>query len=153
MSSPVPESSDRPLILLVDDEPAIRLMMARTLTDRGYDVRTAPDGQSAITILEGLRTLPSIAITDLEMAGGDGEELARSLARRYPQVPVIFVTGHLPRYRAAYLPGPILQKPFKAEQLCELVGSLLTAATAGRAPEDGVIRRRNRDPSTEARFT
>jgi CheY-like chemotaxis protein len=43
-----------------------------------------PDGQSAITILEGLRTLPSIAITDLEMAGVDGEEVARSLARRYP---------------------------------------------------------------------
>jgi CheY-like chemotaxis protein len=130
MPAPVNESSDRPLILLVDDEPAIRLMMARTLTDRGYDVRTAPDGQSAITILEGLRTLPAIAITDLEMAGVDGEELARSLARRYPEVPVIFMTGHFPKYRAAYLPGPILQKPFAGEQLCELVGSLLTAATA-----------------------
>jgi CheY-like chemotaxis protein len=133
MTTPVSESSDRPLILLVDDEPAIRLMMARTLTDRGYDVRTAPDGQSAITILEGLRTLPSIAITDLEMAGVDGEELARTLARRYPEVPVIFMTGHLSLYRAAYLPGPILQKPFTAEQLCDLVGSLLTAATGVRA--------------------
>jgi CheY-like chemotaxis protein len=81
MSAPVSESSDRPLILLVDDEPAIRLMVARTLTDRGYDVRTAADGQSAITILEGLRTLPAVAITDLEMAGVDGEELARSLSR------------------------------------------------------------------------
>src|SRR5206468_6265975 len=98
MSDPVSESSDRPLILLVDDEPAIRLMMARTLTDRGYDVRTAPDGESAITILEGWRTLPSIVITDLEMAGVDGEELARSLSRRYPEVPVIFMTGHLSRY-------------------------------------------------------
>jgi PleD family two-component response regulator len=51
MSAPVRESSDRPLILLVDDEPAIRLMMARALTDRGHDVHTAADGQSAITIL------------------------------------------------------------------------------------------------------
>jgi CheY-like chemotaxis protein len=53
----------------------------RALTDRGYDIRTAPDGESAITILEGLRTLPSLAITDLEMAGVDGEELARGLSR------------------------------------------------------------------------
>lgn len=149
MSAPVSESSDRPLILLVDDEPAVRLMMARTLTNRGYDVRTAPDGQSAMIILEGLRTLPAIAITDLEMAGGDGEELARSLARRYPEVPVIFMTGHLPRYRAAYLPGPILQKPFAAEQLCELVGSLLKA-NGVRAPQDGTTRLGTDDPAIEA---
>jgi DNA-binding NtrC family response regulator len=149
MSAPVGESSDRPLILLVDDEPAVRLMMARTLTNRGYDVRTAPDGESAMIILEGLRTLPAIAITDLQMAGVDGEELARSLARRYPEVPVIFMTGHLPRYRAAYLPGPILQKPFAAEQLCELVGSLLKANGA-QAPQDGTTRLATDDPAIEA---
>jgi CheY-like chemotaxis protein len=133
MSAPISESSDRPLILVVDDEPAIRLMMARTLTARGYDVRTAADGQSAITILEGLRTLPAITITDLEMVGVGGEELARSLARRYPEVPVIFMTGHLPRYQPAYLPGPILQKPIGTEQLCELIGSVLTAAAGARS--------------------
>jgi DNA-binding NtrC family response regulator len=149
MTAPVGESSDRPLILLVDDEPAVRLMMARTLTNRGYDVRTAPDGESAMIILEGLRTLPAIAITDLQMAGVDGEELARSLARRYPEVPVIFMTGHLPRYRAAYLPGPILQKPFAAEQLCDLVGSLLKANGA-QAPQDGTTRPRTDDPAIQA---
>jgi hypothetical protein len=41
--------------------------------------------------------------------------------------------GHLPRCRAAYLPGPILQKPFAADQLTELFGSLLTAATGARS--------------------
>jgi CheY-like chemotaxis protein len=141
MHSPIGESSDRPLVLLVDDEPSVRQVMARTLTDRGYDTRTAADGESAITILEGLRRLPDIAIVDLEMAGVGGEELARTLARRYPDVLVIFMTGHFPRYRPAYLPGPILQKPFGAEQLCELIGSMLAAASGARSPVDGALTR------------
>jgi CheY-like chemotaxis protein len=122
--------SNRPLILLVDDDPVVRLTLARALTDRGYEVRTAADGQGAITILDGLKTLPAIAITDLEMAGVSGEDLARVLVRRYPQLPVIFMTAYLAIYRSAYLPGPILEKPFRADQLYELIRSVLTAASS-----------------------
>ena len=133
MSAPIRHSSHRPLILLVDDEPAVRLMMARALSAHGYEVRTAADGQAAITILEGLGTLPAIAITDLRMTGGSGEELARLLARRYPELPVIFMTAYVALYRTAYLPGPILEKPFRADQLCELIRSVLTASSGLRA--------------------
>jgi CheY-like chemotaxis protein len=134
--------SNRPLILLVDDDPVVRLTLARALTDRGYEVRTAADGQGAITILDGMKTLPAIAITDLEMAGVSGEDLARMLARRHPQLPVIFMTAYLAIYRTAYLPGPILEKPFRAEQLYELIRSVLAAASGlntqgGSAPDAG----------------
>jgi CheY-like chemotaxis protein len=122
----------RPLILLIDDDSGVRSMMARALTDRGYEVRTAADGQAALTILEESETLPAIAVTDLCMAGLGGEELARILTRRYPDLPVIFMTGHLPLYRTAYLPGPILEKPFRTDQLCDLLSSLLTAAAGAR---------------------
>ena len=54
MPAPMTEPPTRPLILLVDDDAIVRLTLARALTDRGYDVRTAADGQAAITILEGL---------------------------------------------------------------------------------------------------
>jgi CheY-like chemotaxis protein len=132
----------RPLILLVDDESGVRLMMTRALADRGYEVRAAADAQAALAILEGLEALPALAITDLSMAGVGGEELARTLTRRYPDLPVIFMTGHLEVYRTAYLPGPILEKPFRADQLCDLLASVLTAAaelrghgtTAGESP-------------------
>jgi CheY-like chemotaxis protein len=126
------ETRTRPLILLVDDDPIVRLTLARALTDQGYDVRTAADGQVAIMILEVLGALPAIAITDLRMRGGSGEELARTLTRRYPELPVIFMTGYLARYRTAYLPGPILEKPFHANQLAELVRSVLTAVSSLR---------------------
>jgi CheY-like chemotaxis protein len=97
------------------------------------DVRTAADGQAAITMLEGLGTLPAIVITDLQMRGGSGEGMARVLTRRYPDVPVIFMTAFLALYRTAYLPRPILEKPFRADQLCELIGSVLTAAPGLRS--------------------
>jgi CheY-like chemotaxis protein len=123
----------RPLILLVDDEPAVRLTLARALTDNGYEVRTASDGQAALTMLEGLETLPAIVITDLHMTGIGGEELARALTRRYPDLPVIFMTGYLAVYQTAYLPGPILEKPFRTAQLCALLASVLTAAARLRS--------------------
>jgi CheY-like chemotaxis protein len=131
--APISETPTRPFILLVDDDPTVRLTLARALTERGYDVSTAADGPAAITILEGSGTLPAIAVTDLQMRGGSGEELARLLARRYPDLPVIFMTAYLARYRAAYLPGPVLEKPFHAGQLCELLGNVLTAASELRA--------------------
>jgi CheY-like chemotaxis protein len=133
LDAPSTELSNRSLILLVDDDPVVRLTLSRALTDRGYEVRTAADGQSAITILSGLKALPAIAITDLEMAGVNGEELARVLVRRYPDLPVIFMTAYLANYRSAYLPGPVLEKPFRADRLCELIGSVLTAASGLRA--------------------
>ncbi len=133
MPAPMTETPTRPLILLVDDDPVVRSTLARALTDRGYEVRTAADGQSAITILEGLGTLPAIVIADLHLPGGSGEQLARTLTRRYPDLPVIFMTAYLALYRTAYLPGPILEKPFRADQLCELIGSVLTAAPGLRS--------------------
>jgi len=135
LSAPIPESQ-RPLVLLVDDDPVVRLTLSRALTDRGYEVRTAADGQVALDILDGLKTLPAIAITDVAMAGVSGEDLARLLVRRYPQLPVIFMTAYLAIYRSAYLPGPILEKPFRAEQLSELIRSVLTAAS-GLHAQDG----------------
>ena len=139
MPAPMTETPTRPLILLVDDDPVVRLTLARALTDRGYEVRTAADGQAAITILSGLKTLPALAITDLEMAGVNGEDLARALVRRYPQLPVIFMTAYLAIYRTAYLPGPILEKPFHADQLCELISSVLTTASGLRAQDGSAL--------------
>jgi CheY-like chemotaxis protein len=144
-------NSTRPLILLVDDDPGVRLMMTHALMDRGYEVRSATDGQAALTILEGLETLPAIAITDLCMAGLGGEELARTLTRRYPDLPVIFMTGHMALYRIAYLPGPILEKPFRTDQLCELLASVLTAA-AGNGHQTTVSQSGRREARLRTEF-
>ena len=83
----------RPLVVVVDDAHALRLVMARTLTEAGYDVLTAPDGLSATTLIQCLRASPDLVVTDLKMPAMDGGALAEWLAHHFPRVPVIFVSG------------------------------------------------------------
>jgi excisionase family DNA binding protein len=81
----------RSRILVVDDEAAIRELLAKTLALAEYDVDVAPDGRSA---LERLRTLPyDLLITDLKMPGVDGLTVIREGRRYRPDIPVIIITG------------------------------------------------------------
>jgi CheY-like chemotaxis protein len=113
----------RPLVLVVDDALAVRVVMARTLTDAGYDVLTAPDGQSATTLIQGLRTPPDVVVTDVKMPAMGGEAFAAWLAQHYPRLPVIFVSGFADDYEE--LSGPMLPKPFTPEALSTLVRQTL----------------------------
>jgi CheY-like chemotaxis protein len=121
MSAATP--APRALVLVVDDALALRLVMARTLTDAGYDVLTAPDGVSATTLIQGLRTPPDLVVTDLKMPAMDGEALAKWLAQHYPRLPVIFVSGFAGDHEE--LPGPLLPKPFTSDALSTLVDRTL----------------------------
>jgi DNA-binding NtrC family response regulator len=79
-------------VLIVDDEKNIREGLAEALGLDGYAVKTAADGA------EGLRAVETsdvdLVITDLKMPGLSGEELLRTVAGRYPGLPVIVLTGH-----------------------------------------------------------
>ena len=91
-SRPAPAGPpSRSRILVVDDEAAIRDLLAKTLALAEYDVDVAPDGGSA---LERLRTLPyDLLITDLKMPGVDGLTVIREGRRYRPDLPVIIITG------------------------------------------------------------
>jgi excisionase family DNA binding protein len=90
-SRPAPAGPPRSRILVVDDEAAIRDLLAKTLALAEYDVDVAPDGRSA---LERLRTLPyDLLITDLKMPGVDGLTVIREGRRYRPDIPVIIITG------------------------------------------------------------
>ncbi|MDM8541327.1 response regulator [Desulfococcaceae bacterium HSG9] len=79
-------------ILLVDDEEDIRDVLSISLEDRGYQVYTAENGQTALDMYDQMK--PSIVITDIKMPGIDGIELLRELKRRNPDIEVIMITGH-----------------------------------------------------------
>ncbi len=91
-SRPAPAGPpSRSRILVVDDEAAIRDLLAKTLALAEYDVDVAPDGGAA---LERLRTLPyDLLITDLKMPGVDGLTVIREGRRYRPDLPVIIITG------------------------------------------------------------
>jgi PAS domain S-box-containing protein len=114
-------------ILVVDDEPQVRAILARTLRAEGHDVIEAVDGRSAIACFEEVGGAVDLLLTDLVMPGLGGRDLARELTRRSPGLPVVWVSGHprevgLPETMADY---PFLQKPVPPELLVETVQQVL----------------------------
>ena len=88
---PVRSANARPRILVVDDEPSIRDLLAKTLALAEYDVDVAPDGRAAI---ERIRTTSyDLLIADLRMPGMDGLSVIREARRLKHDLPVIIITG------------------------------------------------------------
>ncbi len=83
---------DRPRILVVDDEQAVRDLLAKTLTMADYDVDAAPDGATAIDRMRAVEY--DLLITDLKMPGMDGLSVIREARRATPDLPVIIITGY-----------------------------------------------------------
>ena len=79
-------------ILLVDDEEGIRKVLGITLTDSGYRVLMAENGQEAFRIFK--TESPPIVMTDIKMPGMDGIELLKNIKRLNPDTEVIMITGH-----------------------------------------------------------
>ena len=85
-------ATGRARVLVVDDEPSIRDLLAKTLALAEYEVDLAPDGKTA---LERLRIVPyDLVITDLRMPGVDGLTVIREGRRLRPDIPVIIITGY-----------------------------------------------------------
>ena len=78
-------------ILVVDDEPLIRQTSALVLAEHGYEVRTAVDGFAALVELR--QSLPDMIISDLSMPNMSGFEFLSVVRRRFPQIPVIAISG------------------------------------------------------------
>ena len=79
-------------VLFVDDEEGIRKVMEITLTDAGYQVLTAADGETALSLCA--KESPQITITDIRMPGMDGIEVLRRIKEQDPNKEVIVVTGY-----------------------------------------------------------
>ena len=113
------DASERPRILVVDDEASIRDLLSKTLALAEYDVDTAGDGRSA---LERLRLYPyDLLIADLKMPGIDGLSVIREAKRLKADLPVIIITGYSTETAAIEAVNlgvsGYLTKPFRVPQV------------------------------------
>ena len=116
-------------VFVVDDDPLIRSLVARVLGRAGLDVRTYPDADAALAGLDANGPLEML-VTDVSMPGSmDGIALAGRVAARYPQVPIVIMSGDaasLARGGQATGVAATLAKPFAMRELDELDALLET---------------------------
>ena len=137
---PTARATNDVVILFVEDEPAVRAVVARQLTARGYVVRAASCGMEALRIAEGLEA-PAVLITDVVMPDMRGPVLAERLRGRWPALRVLFISGYMDdetvRSGISDARGAFLQKPFTGDALAEQVRSLLGITDADDPTRDG----------------
>jgi CheY-like chemotaxis protein len=110
-------------VLVVDDDSAVRMMVARALESSGYAVVSARDGAHALELLECVDDI-DLVLTDIRMPRVDGLELGREVAARQWQIPVLYMSADPPD-------AACLQKPFTILTLITSVRRLL----AGTMPQ------------------
>ena len=134
-------ATDRSRVLVVDDEPQITRVLKTVLSSQGYQVRTAAEGESALSSLDEWR--PELVITDLYMPRMDGVELCRRI-RAVSSVPIIVlsVKGEERTKVEALDSGAddYVTKPFGADELLARVRAALRRS--GDAGGIGITRGR-----------
>jgi CheY-like chemotaxis protein len=115
-------------VLLTEDDPDIRELVAAFLDDLGYLVLAAADAQEALRLFDAHEEI-ALLLTDVTLPGGTtGFTLARQAQRRRPGLKVIYASGHM---RAGDWPdpdemlGPLLTKPFRLGDLQRQIESAL----------------------------
>lgn len=79
-------------ILIVDDQPGIRMLLEELLKKEGYATRSAENGRDALIKTENER--PDCVLLDMKMPGIDGIEVLRLLKEEWPTIPVIMMTAY-----------------------------------------------------------
>jgi CheY-like chemotaxis protein len=124
-------------VLIADDDPGIRRMLAVTLEKEGYQTAGARDGREALDAMRAGRT--DLVLLDLKMPNVTGWEVLaeRALEPELRKIPVIVITAERGEV-VAHIPGDglcaLLPKPFDLRKLRALVTSNLLRAEAGAQP-------------------
>jgi PAS domain S-box-containing protein len=124
--------------LVVDDEPFVRKMVARSLGRLGLDALMAENGRQGVEAFEREHPTLSVVLVDLTMPDMDGVAVARAMLAIQPDMPLLLMSG----YREFGVPTEILDKPtvrflpkpFEVSELAEAVKTLVDARAAAQGP-------------------
>ena len=115
-------------ILVVEDEPDVRMLVVDVLKDLGYRVQVACDSHEALLVLQGAEPI-DLLVTDVGLPGLNGRQLAEVARQHRPGLKVLFMTGYA---REAQVRGDflddgmeLLTKPFSIDELARRVSRLI----------------------------
>jgi len=126
-------------LLVVDDDPELLHLFSQMLRKEGYDPATAHNANDALRLIGEFPNETHLLLSDVDMPGMSGIELARRMAAENPDVPVILMSGSpLPSNTDA----PFLIKPFTAQELVQKIREVMDLESVAR--NNGKARGRSR---------
>lgn len=115
-------------ILVVEDEPEVRVLVSAVLKQRGYEVLAASDGKEALKISREHKGEIHVLLSDVEMPNLDGIGLSEIVAEERPATKVILMSGGLPAERTGKVnPAMFVRKPFLIDDLLKKIARVLSA--------------------------
>jgi two-component system, cell cycle sensor histidine kinase and response regulator CckA len=130
-----PPGRPEEVVLVAEDEPMVRSIVARTLRGCGYAVLEAANGNEALALLEKENGRVNLIVADVVMPDMGGRDMAARIAQHWPQIPVLYTSGYtgLDVVRRGLLEegSEFIQKPIEPETLARRVRELVDA-TASR---------------------
>jgi len=118
------------VVLVVEDEPILRIAAVSFLEDAGFDAIEAEDADRAIALLEGRDDI-RLVFTDIDMPAGsmNGLRLARAVRDRWPPIAIIIVSGHrIPEVNELPHGSKFFAKPYDETQMVSTMRQMLQAA-------------------------
>jgi len=112
------------MILLIEDDFISRASFAETLRVYGYEVLEAGNGAEALALIEEHHSAFQLVITDMVVPGVHGLSLVSKIQQRWPELPIIMISGHLSKQGGEIILGPqvgFLQKPISPDTLLSCV--------------------------------
>lgn len=127
LSPPALNSPMAPRILVVDDEPMVRALIARVLSDEGYEVVSVANGRAALEVARATDGAFDLIVTNNYMPGLNGAELVARVREDFPTLPILHIDDITRRKSAREVPDdvPTVYKPFRVATLREAVRKLL----------------------------
>lgn len=123
--------TDGSLVLVVDDEPNMRDILRRILEKEGYQVITAPDGETALRLIK--KNKPDLVLLDLMMPGISGRDVCRNARKFSPSTRVIYLTAMVElvnQSRASEIHSEadaFITKPASGKRILSMVASILNS--------------------------
>ena len=118
------------MVLVVDDEATARSFIERALTQEGYQVLLANDGETALEVLRAMERKVALVITDLVMPGMGGHAFALEVTKLPSPPPVLYISAY--EKPEGEMGKRFLQKPFSIADLTQTVAQLLPEVAKSR---------------------